>query len=134
MSRQRGPLGVRGGAGVLSALAGALLLGVAGCGAIDPTQAPVDASAGDFCKAYQRLAAADQTTSSGDMSDYLNEFARFGTPRGIPTAARNGFEYVIDTDHKFANGAEFAALATRSDPAGLDAAALKVYAEQICTR
>jgi hypothetical protein len=102
-----------------------------GCG-LDPSHAPVDAKKDDFCSAYVRLARADAHTSSSDMSDYLNEFARFGTPRGIPTAARNGFEYVIDPDHAFANGREFGELALRTDAVGQDAAALKSYAEQTC--
>lgn len=118
--------------GLITAAVIAVMFAAVGCGAIDPRQAPVDADAKNFCKAYGRLAKADATTSADDLKDYLNEFAHFGTPRGIPTAARNGFEYVIDPDHAFANGAAFAALATQQDAAGQDAAALKSYAEQIC--
>lgn len=125
MSRHLGPI-------VAVVAAGALMFGAVGCGAIDPGQAPVDAEAKDFCKAYARLANADATTSPDKLEDYLNEFAHFGTPRGIPTAARNGFEYLIDPDHAFANGAAFAALAAQQDATGQDVAALKSYAEQIC--
>lgn len=123
MSRQRE---------LLTALA-VVMVAAAGCGSIDPRESPVDAEAGDFCKAYDRLAAATVSTSADDVEDYLQELARFGTPRGIPTAARNGFEYVIDPDRAFADGAEFTALATQVDAVGQDAAALKLYAEQICT-
>lgn len=127
MSRQRGPITA---AAIFAA--GALLFGAVGCGAIDPRQAPVDADVNDFCKSYARLAGADAATSAKDMENYLNELAHFGTPRGIPTAARNGFEYVIDADHAFTDGAQFAALASQPDAAGQDAAALKAYAGQVC--
>lgn len=112
-------------------LGGLLVLGVTGC-EIDPGQAPVDASAKDFCTSWARLAGADVTTSSDDMNDYVKEFAHYGTPRGIPTAARNGFEYVVDPDRDFSSGADFAALQTRGDLIGQDAVALKTYADQIC--
>lgn len=125
MARQRGP--------VTSAVALALLLGAVGCGAIDPKQSPVDADAADFCKAYARLAGADQQTSSDDMHDYIQELARFGTPRGIPTAARNAFEYVIDSENDLTDGAAFAALPARTDLVGQDAAALRTYVAQVCT-
>jgi hypothetical protein len=105
---------------------------LAGCG-LDPSHAPVDAKKKDFCAAYSRLAKADGQTSSGAMKDYLNELARYGTPRGIPTAARNGFEYVIDPDHSFADGAAFHQLATGSTGPGQDAAALKDYVGQVCS-
>lgn len=127
MSRQRGTM-----TAAVAVVAGALLFGTVGCGDIDPRQAPVNAEAKDFCKAYARLAKADAGTSAKDMKNYLNELAHFGTPRGIPTAARNGFEYVIEPSHAFRNGADFAALAAQQDPAGQDVAALKSYADQIC--
>lgn len=129
MSRRTRPLT----AAASAALVATVMTLVAGCGSIDPKQAPVDATAGDFCKAYARLTAADASTGRGDVEDYLKELARFGTPRGIPTAARNGFEYVIASDRRFANGAEFNALAAQQDAVGQDAAALKLYVEQICT-
>ncbi|MCX6394985.1 MAG: hypothetical protein NTV23_00685 [Propionibacteriales bacterium] len=116
-------------------LAALMMLGAgagAGCGSVDPTRSPVDGEAPSFCRAYARLAAADAGTSQDDLDDYRRELAYVGTPRGVPTAARRGFEYVIDSDHTFADGAAFAALAQRQDPIGQDALALKVYAQQIC--
>lgn len=113
-------------------LALGLALGAAGCGGIDPTRSPAEATGPEFCKAYQRVANAEPTTSASDMEDYLYELARFGTPPGIPTAARAGFEYIIDTDHPFANGAQFTALRAGTDVIGQNAAALHQYADQIC--
>ncbi|MFL6155461.1 MAG: hypothetical protein ACJ72D_05210 [Marmoricola sp.] len=113
------------------ALALAFAVALAGCG-IDPSRAPVDARKTDFCAAYARVAKADGTTTADEMTDYLNELAHFGTPRGIPTAARNGFEYVINPDHAFPNGNAFQQLAAESTGPGQDAAALKDYVSQIC--
>lgn len=113
----------------LIALAALVAATAVGCG-FDPGQAPVDAKKEDFCSAWNRLDKADGGTSSGEMDDYLSEFARFGTPRGIPTAARNGYEYVIDQD--LTSGASFDALAQQSDGAGQDVAALVEYATEQC--
>ena len=106
---------------------------VAGCGpGLDPGRAPVNAKRADFCRSWTRLAKVTARTSADDLGDYLNELARFGTPRGIPTAARNGFEYVIDPDHAFSGGAAFANLATSTTAAGQDLAALQLYARGLC--
>ncbi|MET3961834.1 hypothetical protein ABIE44_001768 [Marmoricola sp. OAE513] len=109
-----------------------LAITVAACGGIDPGRAPLNAKTDDFCAAYSRVAKATASTSSDKLEDYLNELARFGTPRGIPTAARNGFEYVIDPDHKFSDGGQLNDLAAQTSAAGQDAAALKAYARTTC--
>ena len=109
----------------------ALTVAVAGCG-FDPREAPVDAATKDFCGAYARVAGAGTGASAGDLAAYLEELAHFGTPPGIPSSARKGFEYVIDPAHAFASAQQFTALASQKDTAGLDAAALKAYYTQVC--
>lgn len=109
------------------------VLAVAGaCGELDPAKAPVDAKKDDFCGAWVRLVDAKSSVTGDDLEDYLNELARYGTPRGIPTAARNGYEYLIDPDRSFGTAGQVLAVATRTDAAGQDVAALKLYATQTC--
>lgn len=107
-------------------------LALVGCGELDPARAPVDAAKDDFCGAWVRVADADPAVAGDDLDDYLRELARYGTPRGIPTAARNGYEYLIDPERSFANAAAVLAVAQQTDAAGEDVAALALYAEQTC--
>jgi hypothetical protein len=120
---------------VLSSTVLSLVLAVvvSGCG-FDPRHAPADAKPADFCSAWARLATAGASTSAQQMTDYLNELARFGTPQGIPTTARRGFEYVIDPAHAFGNGQQFQFLANQQTPSGLELAALQQYAQPLCTK
>jgi len=62
---------------------------VAGCGG---GGIPTDASVKDFCKAGQTFAAANKFDAGVKAAKNLHDT---GTPKGIPTQARSGFELVV---------------------------------------
>ncbi len=82
-SRRRPSLGV-------AALA-LVLGGATACGSDEPSAAPDDASAEDFCGVY-----ADIEDSGGDdleaAQDAVDRLVEVGTPEDIPDDARAGFE------------------------------------------
>jgi hypothetical protein len=54
---------------------------------------PADASVKDFCKAGGTFAEATRFTEGVEAADRLHDT---GTPKGIPSAARSGFELVVE--------------------------------------
>jgi hypothetical protein len=73
------------GGAVACAIVGAV---TAGCGG----GIPKDASVKDFCTAGQTFAAANQFDAGVKAAKRLHDT---GTPKGIPSDARNGFELVV---------------------------------------
>lgn len=69
---------------------------LAGCGG---SGIPTDASAKDFCSAGEKFSNATKFSDGVTAAEKLHDT---GTPKGIPPAARDGFELVVGlvTDSK----------------------------------
>ncbi len=77
-----------------------LAFSLSACGDDSASDAPTDASADDFCEAYNATSDTDEDASDSDKVDEAHDQAdkliEVGTPEDIDDDAREGFEILVD--------------------------------------
>jgi hypothetical protein len=100
-------------ASLVLVVSGAAGCGGGGSGGSSGSSAPKDASKTSFCNGFEAFAKNTESVGKGsstkaDIAKAKSETAKLqkiGTPKGIPSDARKGFEAFIDTVRKIPDDA-----------------------------
>jgi hypothetical protein len=110
-------------ASLVLVVGGAAGCGGGGSGGSSGSSAPTNASKTDFCNGFEAFAKNTASVGSGsstkdDVKKAKSETAKLqkiGTPKGIPSDARKGFEVFIDTVAKIPDDASSSQLQNFTD-------------------